>query len=175
MNQSQSLADAVTVALVHMIQRAEDATERAARQGGLHPTDFRCIGFLYRSDGPASPKDIIAFLGLTSGSGTALLDRLEQAGYISRIPNPDDRRGVLIVLNADKAADIIALHLRISDRYVAATADLSDENLRAIATYLRSIEALSEEVNHDLYDTAPAAQNGVATQTSTRPNSGERK
>lgn len=152
MTDHSTLADDVGTALVHMIRRAEDAQERAARHGGLHPTDFRCIGYLHTRNEPVSPKDIIAYLGLTSGSGTALIDRLEKAGYIGRIPNPQDRRGVLVALDPVNAADIVALHVRISERYHAATADLSDENLRAIATYLRSVEALSAEVNNDLYD-----------------------
>ena len=152
MTSNKTLADDVGAALVHMIRRAEDAQERAARHGGLHPTDFRCIGYLHICNAPVSPKDIIAYLGLTSGSGTALIDRLEKAGYIARIPNPQDRRGVLVALDANNAAEIVALHVRISERYHAATADLSDENLKAIETYLRSVEALSEEVNNDLYD-----------------------
>ena len=152
MTSNKTLADDVGAALVHMIRRAEDAQERAARHGGLHPTDFRCIGYLHARNEPVSPKDIIAYLGMTSGSGTALIDRLEKAGYIARIPNPQDRRGVLVSLDADSARDIIALHVRISERYHAATANLSDENLRAIETYLRSVEMLSEEVNNDLYD-----------------------
>jgi DNA-binding MarR family transcriptional regulator len=34
-------------------------------------------------------------LGLTSGSVTALLDRLGKAGFVSRSQHPDDRRSLL--------------------------------------------------------------------------------
>lgn len=152
MTNNSNLVDEVGNALLQMIRSVEEAQERAARQGGLHPTDFRCIGYLHARAEPVSPKDIIAYLGLTSGSGTALIDRLEKASYIRRIANPQDRRGVLVALDTDAAVDIIALHDRIQARYHQATADLSDENLRAIATYLRSVESLSAEVNADLYD-----------------------
>lgn len=152
MTARRMLDDKVGRALVHMIRRAEEAQERAARQRGMHPTDFRCISYLVSHGVPVSPKDVIAYLGLTSGSGTALLDRLEAAGFIKRIPNPDDRRSVLIVLDAEAAAEPVALLERIQEKYLAATAELSDENLEAIALYLGRIEALSEELSAALYD-----------------------
>jgi DNA-binding MarR family transcriptional regulator len=152
MTARRMLDDKVGRALVHMIRRAEEAQERAARQRGMHPTDFRCIAYLVSQGAPVSPKDVIAYLGLTSGSGTALLDRLEAAGFIKRIPNPDDRRSVLIVLDAEAAAEPVALLERIQEKYLAATAELSDENLEAIALYLGRIEALSEEMSAALYD-----------------------
>ena len=37
-------------------------------------------------------------LMLTSSGTTKRLDRLEQAGLITRAPDPDDRRGTLITL-----------------------------------------------------------------------------
>lgn len=148
-------------ALMRMVRRVEEAQEHAARQQGMHPTDFRCIGYLSHHDKPVSPRDIIAHLGLTSGAGTALLDRLESAGYVRRIPNPDDRRSVLIVLDRQQAAGPIALHERFSAWHTHATASLSHDQLLAIADYLEHIEAISAEMNLVLYEapTPPGADN----------------
>ncbi|MHA6731589.1 MarR family winged helix-turn-helix transcriptional regulator [Devosia sp. A369] len=147
----RQLNEDVEQALIHMIRRVEDAQERAAREYGMHPTDFRCLGFLKSHGKPASPKEIIAYLGLTSGAGTALLDRLEAAGFIKRLGNPDDRRSYLIWLDTEAAADPLALSQHIQEKYRAATADLSDENLQAIAFYLGRIQTLSAELNAALY------------------------
>lgn len=152
MTRRQELSDTVGRALVQMLRSAEDAHERAARNRGMHPTDFRCVSFLKAQGGQSTPKDIIAYLGLTSGAGTALLNRLEAAGLIRRLPNPDDGRGYLIVLDTDAAAQAVAVYERIHERYRDATADLTDENLDAIATYLGRIQALSDELNAALYD-----------------------
>jgi len=38
---------------------------------------------------------------LSSGAMTNRLDRLEKAGFVKRLPDPDDRRGVLIELTAE--------------------------------------------------------------------------
>ncbi|MET0436653.1 MAG: MarR family transcriptional regulator [Devosia sp.] len=155
------LENRVGAALIHMIRRAEEAQERAARAQGMHPTDFRCIGFLHLRGEPVSPGDIISHLGLTSGAGTALLDRLESAGYITRTRHPDDRRSVLIVLDPEAAAEPLALHEHIKAEYQVGTAEFSDTDLEAIAKFLNRIEALSAELNEALY--APKAPIKVAS------------
>jgi len=38
--------------------------------------------------------------GLSTGALTALIDRLERAGYIARFADPRDRRRVLVRVNA---------------------------------------------------------------------------
>lgn len=67
---------------------------------------------LSRSDHRSSPGDLAADLELSSGAMTSRLDRLEQSGYIRRLPDPEDRRGVVVELTSegmaawDKAAGI---------------------------------------------------------------------
>ena len=63
---------------------------------GLNGTDMECLRLLFQK-GIATPSELARHTGLTSGATTAMLDRLEKAGLIERRPNPDDRRGTLIV------------------------------------------------------------------------------
>ena len=73
---------------------------------GLNATDMECLELLFLK-GIATPSELARHTGLTSGATTAMLDRLEKAGLIERRPNPDDRRGTLIVpakSGAEKAA-----------------------------------------------------------------------
>ena len=73
---------------------------------GLNPTDMECLRLLFLK-GVSTPTELARHTGLTSGATTAMLDRLEKAGLIERRPNPDDRRGTLIVpakSSAEKAA-----------------------------------------------------------------------
>jgi len=62
---------------------------------GLNATDMECLRLLFMK-GIATPSELARHTGLTSGATTAMLDRLEKAGFIERRPNPDDRRGTLI-------------------------------------------------------------------------------
>ncbi|QRR35605.1 MarR family transcriptional regulator [Hydrogenophaga sp. YM1] len=57
------------------------------------------------------PTDIYKLLRVTSGTITYRIDNLEQAGLVTRIPDPEDRRSVVIQLTdsgrelVDKAVD----------------------------------------------------------------------
>ena len=68
------------------------------RRLGLNTADSECLSFI-AIEGQSSPTDIARYTGLTTGSTTAMLDRLEKIGFIRRRPNPGDRRGVLIEIN----------------------------------------------------------------------------
>lgn len=68
------------------------------RKMGLSVTDSECLSFLSMK-GVATPTELARYTGLTTGSTTAMLDRLEKAKFIRRRPNPEDRRGVLVEIN----------------------------------------------------------------------------
>ena len=143
----EALALRVGMALRNMIQGIEVARDRAAREQNLHPTDFGCIGYLYRAEGPVSPKQVIAHMGLSSGSGTALLDRLERAGYTRRLPNPDDRRSVLIELDVNKAAEPLRRFREIEDLYASLTSGMSVEALEDVARFLEQMGLLTAKLS----------------------------
>jgi DNA-binding MarR family transcriptional regulator len=62
---------------------------------GMHVTDHKCAGILLES-GPITAGDLGRRTGLTSGTITAVIDRLEKAGFVRRAKDPADRRRVLI-------------------------------------------------------------------------------
>ena len=47
---------------------------------GMHPTDLQCVALLDLESGPVSTGEIARLTGLTPGSATRLVDRLEKAG-----------------------------------------------------------------------------------------------
>ena len=51
---------------------------------------------LLAADPPLGPVDLAARLGISSGSGTELADRLEHAGHLHRRRAVDDRRRVVL-------------------------------------------------------------------------------
>ncbi|WP_432093982.1 MarR family winged helix-turn-helix transcriptional regulator [Streptomyces sp. bgisy100] len=64
----------------------------------LHPTDLQCLGLLDLEPGPLSTGGVAELTGLTPGSATRLVDRLEKAGLAERRPDPRDRRRALVAL-----------------------------------------------------------------------------
>jgi DNA-binding MarR family transcriptional regulator len=79
-----------------------------AARNGLSATDVRALVCLLdqeRAGVPASPTWLAGRLGITTASVTALLDRLERAGHVRRVPRSDDRRRVDVRVQ-DSAKDL---------------------------------------------------------------------
>ena len=86
-----------SVAVWGLVRGWERYREVVADELGIGPTEVVALGLLYHG-GPLTPSDLGQRLNLTSGSVTALLDRLEAAAFVTRTPNPDDRRSLLAAL-----------------------------------------------------------------------------
>jgi DNA-binding MarR family transcriptional regulator len=74
---------------------------------GLTFEEWDVLGALRRAGPPfrRSAGELAKFSELSSGAMTNRLDRLEEAGLVRRVPDPDDRRGVLVELtDAGRAA-----------------------------------------------------------------------
>jgi DNA-binding MarR family transcriptional regulator len=65
---------------------------------GLNTTDFEGLDLIFYR-GVTTPSELSRYTGLSSGSTTAMIDRLEKSGLVERQDNPDDRRGTLVVIN----------------------------------------------------------------------------
>jgi DNA-binding MarR family transcriptional regulator len=88
------------VAAEQALRQSYDLFERRAlRRAGLPRSDYRSLQLLVSAS--ATPSEIAAELGLTSGSTTTLLDRLEQAGLVERRRASDDRRRVVVSATAE--------------------------------------------------------------------------
>lgn len=68
-----------------------------AAAAGLRPTDFDALLTLARRE-PLTHTEVANRCSLSSGAATALIDRLENAGLVSRTTHPYDRRSSLVVL-----------------------------------------------------------------------------
>lgn len=69
---------------------------------GIQPGEYAVLCNLRIQGNPyqLSPKGIAQSVLLTSGGLSNLLERLENKKYIKRLPDPQDRRGVLVQLQA---------------------------------------------------------------------------
>jgi DNA-binding MarR family transcriptional regulator len=106
-----------------------------SRQLGLNATDSECLSFL-GIKGTSTPTELAKYTGLTSGSTTAMLDRLEKVGFIKRLPNPNDRRGVLIELSPSYSKVAQPLVAGVQKAHRELLAQYSEDELKAIASFL---------------------------------------
>lgn len=88
------MADLITESRIN--QNAADTMDAAvAAFLGVNRTDVLCLDILARL-GTVSAGRLAEESRLTSGAMTAVLDRLEKAGYVQRVDDPVDRRRVLV-------------------------------------------------------------------------------
>jgi DNA-binding MarR family transcriptional regulator len=77
-------------------QRATDVVDELMSELlGINRTDARCLDILDQH-GSMSAGDLAEASRLTTGAITAVIDRLERAGLARRVPDPADRRRVLV-------------------------------------------------------------------------------
>lgn len=86
----------------------DDYDRELARLLGINETDLRCLEILMGVEETA-PSALSAQLGLTTGSVTTMLDRLEKLGYLTRSPHPTDRRRTLVRVTTEASRQAYAL------------------------------------------------------------------
>jgi len=64
---------------------------------GIHSTDIRCLDFLNEVHFTTA-GDLAKITGLTTGAITAVIDRLENAGFVKRETDRNDRRKIIVKL-----------------------------------------------------------------------------
>src|SRR5215204_1177019 len=74
-------------------------SDLVATRVGINSTDLECLDLLQMA-GPTTAGGMSERSGLTTGATTAMIDRLERAGFVRRRRDPGDRRVVVVeVLN----------------------------------------------------------------------------
>ncbi len=106
-----------------------------ARKVGLNITDSECLSLL-SIKGVSTPTELARYTGLTTGSTTAMLDRLEKAKFIKRKPNPKDRRGVLIEINKEWTETVGPMVMGVQKAHSELIASYTDKELETIADFL---------------------------------------
>jgi DNA-binding MarR family transcriptional regulator len=105
----QPLARETAIAIMALMRSVDNYRYRAATDAQVSITELRALGRISFA-GSLSPKELARALDLTTGTVTALLDRLERAELVARRAHPHDRRMLNIELTeagATKIADII--------------------------------------------------------------------
>jgi DNA-binding MarR family transcriptional regulator len=111
---------------------------------GVNITDWECLGLLLQK-GVSTPTELAKHTGLTSGATTAMLDRLERSGIIERRRNPEDRRGTLIVVVKEKAADLTALFASVRRAQEQLLSSYSEKELEIISDFINKLAKVLDQ------------------------------
>jgi DNA-binding MarR family transcriptional regulator len=114
----------------------------AAGQLGVDRTALRAINAMER--GSASPGSLGMALGLSSGSVTALLDRLQHAGHIERHLSREDGRRRDATLTPGTRAQAHGIYQNLGDAIAQAFIGQDEADVRALATGLQALAVAFE-------------------------------
>jgi len=81
---------------------------------GLSESDIEALEVLIDT-GSSTAGALSDLMGLTTGAVTRVIDRLEQAGYVRRVPDPADRRRVIVEVVPENVAGVQATLGRVGD------------------------------------------------------------
>ncbi|WP_327325362.1 MarR family transcriptional regulator [Streptomyces sp. NBC_01210] len=109
----------------------------------LHPTDLQCLNLLSLEPEPVTTGRVAELTGLTTGSATRLVDRLERAGYVTRERDTADRRRVLVTLVPERVAEFGAVWQKLNGAWFAMFDAYSDDEIALLTAHMRRTVELS--------------------------------
>ncbi|EKD35373.1 MAG: hypothetical protein ACD_75C01939G0006 [uncultured bacterium] len=128
--------------LVELYEKLSSWEQDVVKSSGLSTAQMHTIeivGHGAHGGGALRMKELAKKMGVTTGTLTVMVDRLEQQGLLQRTPHETDRRSYLIALT-DKGQDLFAehhqFHLRLTEEI---TATLSPEEQAQLGTILEKI------------------------------------
>lgn len=136
-------------AIVKTYEAWSGFSHQALREHRLSPAGRQALAILEGAHQPLSPTTIAERLLVTTASVTSLLDTLERRGFITRSPDPDDGRKVLVTLTGDGRRMVDAFLPQIVALQTAMLTGLSeaqrDQLISSLATIRDAIDALNPQ------------------------------
>jgi DNA-binding MarR family transcriptional regulator len=114
-----------------------DAT--MARRHGIHATDIASLNLIHSLSSPITPSALAKHLGISTGSATAAIDRLERAGFVTRQANPSDRRGVIVTPTNNRGKELLEILRQVNLRYAATIGAFSSNELAIVERFMSSL------------------------------------
>lgn len=120
--------------------------EREYARRGLNGAAFDVLATLRRAGQPyrLTPTQLYTTSRVSSGTMTNRLDQLERAGLVARLPDPHDRRGLLVELTPQGLAAVdvlIATHAELGQQLIEALpADERDHLVHGLRHLLLALE-----------------------------------
>ncbi len=142
------------LAAVRANQNATDQMDDAAARGfGVNRTDARCLDIVEQF-GPITAGRLAEMAGLTTGSVTAVIDRLVAKGYLRRVADPADRRRVMVELTEELEQLAGRYYGPLAQQAFPFLSTYTNSELELIADFMRAsteiVERRAREIREEL-------------------------
>ncbi|MEU5199091.1 MarR family transcriptional regulator [Streptomyces scabiei] len=115
-----------------------------ARRFGLSVTDLVCFAYVMEAgDAPVTAGDLAQRAHVTTGAVTGILNRLERGGFVTRQPDPADRRRVRVVAVPDVVERVVAVYGPFYARLAELFARYSPDELALLTDWFVRAEELA--------------------------------
>ena len=132
----EELAGEIQQRMIRFIAEAVLYNHAVSAKVGLGGSDSQFMTLL-QTYGPLTPRQLAEYTGLTSGTITGVIDRLEAHGFVTREPDPKDRRKVVVTPSLEKIQEkLVPLYAEQGERMQQLLATRSVEELRVISQFL---------------------------------------
>jgi DNA-binding MarR family transcriptional regulator len=108
-------------------------------------TQLRALSVLARKQ-PQRMSDLADALDMTPASASALVDRIDQRGFVTRRSDPDDRRTVLVELSRRGQRILDVMERGSSDHFSRLIEKMTPSERDALATTLRAFLRVGADV-----------------------------
>ena len=119
-------------------------SDAVAKLVGLNSTDLECLDMLGLA-GATTAGRLATHTGLTTGAMTAVIDRLERAGFARRVRDAGDRRCVLVEALPDNLRQIEQLYRPLAAAVARLNEEYGDRQLAVVVDYLSRAVTMAAE------------------------------
>jgi DNA-binding MarR family transcriptional regulator len=140
----KTTSDQVAVAILETLplsMRAIREQMRAGRADGMSVAQFRLLVFVRRNPG-TSLSPLAEHLATSLPAASQLVDRLVQAGMLTRGPHPESRRRIEVHLTPAGAAALAQCDARTRAWLCERLSGLDEADLERVETSLRELSGL---------------------------------
>jgi DNA-binding MarR family transcriptional regulator len=133
----EELAGEIQQRMIRFIAEVVLYNHAVSAKVGLGASDSQFMTLL-QAYGPLTPRQLAERTGLTSGTVTGVIDRLESHGFITREADPDDRRKVVVTPSLEAIQEkLVPLYAEQGARMYGVLASRSVAELETISEFLK--------------------------------------
>ena len=127
---------------------ASDFNESVAKTLKLSRTDMRCLDLIGRL-GPLTAGRLAEESGLTTGAVTFILDRLEEAGMVTRRRDTEDRRRVWVEIVPEAQQRLQRLQQPVADEMRQVASQFKVDELQVVRDFMRQAKEVFQRQVRD--------------------------
>ena len=136
---------------MRVYRSAEMSMRRRTRDAlSIGENDMSLLRYLLQAqrDGRfSSPGELARYLGLSTASMTAMIDRLEQSGHVRRERHATDRRSIYVVPTERTEREMREALGDMHGRMLHAVMDMTPDESRAVLDMLARLQTVMDDVD----------------------------